>query len=853
MDIRNHLPYLLLVISLFFGCKTQTDAPLPMRKTAAGQVPSESHFLLRAYPDAYPDMVAYRKGMVQARLMAAEKNAGFDHEWTVQGPGNIGARVNTLAVHPHDENIIYAGFSSGGAWKTTDGGANWSPIFDDQLWPSIGHIVMDPNNPETIYVGTGDPNISFYPMLGDGVYKSTDGGATWTNIGLQDKRVITKILVHPTDPNTLYAASMGLPFIRDNDRGLYRTTNGGATWQQVLFISDQAGVIDLVMDPFDPNTIYASGWDRVRSNQESIVTGPGAKVFKTTDGGNTWTELTNGLPSGEMGRTGLAISQQTPGLLYVMYVGTNSQLYDVFRTTNGGASWEPVGSSGAESALGGFGWYFGKLRIHPEDDNMIYLLGVELWLTYFGIGEWNMISPPWWLYEVHADLHDLVFTSSGNAYLGTDGGLYRSSDDGVSWVDIDNIPTTQFYRVAYNPHQPDRYYGGAQDNGTTGGNAQNIDNWPRIYGGDGFQPAFHPQNPNIFYAESQNGGIVVTTNGGASFSSATSGIPSSDRRNWDMPYFLSPHNPSVIYTGTFRVFRSTAGTFPSFQAVSTDLTDGLVLHPRHHNITTLSESPILEGLLYAGTADGNVWRADNSTFNWINISAGLPDRYVTEVKASPDNLDWVYVTHSGYRDNEFIPRVHRSTNRGANWTDISANLPDIAINDIYILPGHADSVIFVATDAGVYATINNAQTWGRLGKNMPFVPVFDLEWNPAHNTLIAGTFARSIMTYPIDSLLKMPPPDTTVAIRPTLANDYEEVKIFPNPARHQVTVTCPGTPGKTAEIVLLDRNGSLVQRVALPSQQNIEQRLNISALPAGEYFVKVKTGQLIRKGRFVKG
>ncbi len=848
---NRYLSGLLLLVAIAVGCSQQNENGQAVDKLSVKNFPSENFYLQRAYPDAYPDILAFEKGMQQARLMALAKNIGFDAEWTVQGPGNIGARANTVAVHPHNENVIYTGFSSGGVWKTTDGGANWIPVFDDQLWPSIGDIEIDPNDPETVYVGTGDPNISFYPMLGDGVYKSTNGGATWTNIGLQQQRVISKIVLHPSDPNIIFAASMGLPFVRDNNRGLYRTTDGGASWQQVLFISDQAGVTDVVMDPFDPNVLYASGWDRVRNNQESVISGPGAKVFKSTDGGSTWTMLTTDLPQGNLGRTGLAISKNTPGLLCVMYVGTNSHLSAIYRSTNGGANWSQVGINGVESALGGFGWYFGKLRLNPANDDELFLLGVDLWRGSTSTGVWSPATPAWWTYEVHADKHDLVISNSGNYYLATDGGLYKSTDQGVTWQDLENIPTTQFYRVAYNPHQPQFYYGGAQDNGTTGGNSDNINNWPRIFGGDGFQPVFHPTDPDIFYVETQNGDISVTDDGGFGFFNATEGIDFNDRRNWDMPYIMSPHNPDVFYAGTFRVYMSEAGVIPSFVPVSEDLTDGLILHPRHHNITTLSESPLQQGLLYVGTADGNVWVANSNSFNWLNISEGLPDRYVTEVKASPYNENWVYVTHSGYRDNEFIPRVHRSKNRGATWEDISTNLPNVAINDIYILPGHADSVLFVATDAGVYATLSSGQSWNRLGKNMPFVPSFDLDWNPSQNTLMAGTFARSIMSYPIDSLIAGTPPDTTVAVRPVVSK-IEDVKIFPNPTRNQVNIACPANPGKSTEIVLLDQNGRLIERVELKKQGNIRHQFNISALPAGEYLVKVKTGQLIRRGRFVK-
>lgn len=824
----------------------------PLDRLAAKEFPNEYFFMQRTWPDSQFSVKAYEQAMKEARIMAAVKSTGFDAEWTVQGPGNIGARANTIAVHPTDENTIYAGFSNGGVWKTTDGGAAWVPVFDDQLWPAIGDIVIDPNNPETVYVGTGDPNITFYPMLGDGLYKSTDGGATWTNLGPTAPRIITKIILHPTEPSTIYVSTMGLPFERNNDRGLYKTTDGGTTWTQVLFISDQAGITDVVMDPFDPNTLYAGGWDRIRNNHESLINGPGAKVFKTTDGGTTWTQMTNGLPGEDLGRTSLAISSTNPGVVYVRYAGTNSQLFGIYKTENGGTTWNPIDITGLEDALGGFGWYFSRMAVNPLDDNELYILGVELWHRNPATASWDILTPPWWQYSVHADKHDLVFSASNTLYLATDGGLYKTGDNGATWEDIENIPTTQFYRVAYNPHQPDVYYGGAQDNGTTGGNAAAIGEWERIYGGDGFQPLFHPGDPQVFYVETQNGDIAVTDDGGLSWYGATDGISGSDRRNWNMPYIISPHNPDVLYTGTFRLYKSTAGVFPNFETISEDLTDGLVLPASFHNITTLAESPILQGLLYVGTSDGNVWRSDDDGATWANLSAGLPDRYVTDVKASPEAQDRVYVSHSGYKDNEFIPRLHRSDDRGGTWIDITGDLPNLAINDLFVLPGHADSVIFAATDGGIYGTLDSGESWKRLGTNMPWVPSFDLEWNPVHNQLIAGTFARSIMTYPIDSLLYKAPPDTTTAVNPVIAHSAP-IRIFPNPAHDFVTIEFSVASGNPQDVAVFNTDGRLVLNRKINQKGNVRQKLDISHLPAGTYFLKIKTGTAIRSGRFVKG
>ena len=853
-DMKHHylLPYLILLIVCFSSCYEKTiQKNSTNEKLDEKTHPYEEFYLQRSYPDDHFNLKAFEMGLLQARSLAMEKVVGFGAEWTVQGPGNIGARANTIAVHPENENIVFTGFSTGGVWRMTDGGANWVPVFDDQLWPAVADIAFDPSNPNTIYVATGDQNISGYPLIGDGLYKSTDGGDTWTNIGLSDSRVLSEVIVHPNNPNTLYVASMGAPFERDNFRGLYRTLDGGENWEQVLFVSDSTGIIDIQMDPFNPAVIYASGWDRVRNNQESLITGDGAKVFKTTDGGDTWTILDNGLPKEKLSRTGLAHSQITPNLVYAMYVGTDQRLYGIYKSTDAGTSWSPIGINGAESALATFGWYFGKLRTHPQNDDELFLLGVDLWRGYTDLGIWERATPEWWLYDVHADKHDLVFGPNNSMYLATDGGLYRSNNLAQSWFDIENIPTTQFYRVAFNPHEPEWYYGGAQDNGTSGDYSAIFNEWPRIYGGDGFQPAFHPTDPNVFYCETQNGNIVVTTDGGDSFFSADDGIDSGDRRNWDMPYLISAHNPDVLYAGTFRVYKSETGVVPDFYPISGQLTDDVTLHQRYHSITTLSESPIEQGLLFVGTVDANVWRTEDDGNNWVNITAGLPTRYVTDVQASPFNPDWVYVTHSGYKDYDFLPRIHRSKDKGNTWENISSNLPDLAINAVFVLPNHEDSILFVANDAGVYGTLNSGATWQRLGANMPFVPTYDLALNPAKNTLMAGTFARSIMTYPIDSLISSPPPDTSVAVNGIFADKFR-LEVFPNPAKHEINVVFPGYPGKTSEVVIFDGTGKKWLTQESTGQSKVHFKINISRLPAGQYFIKGKSGHLIRSGKFVK-
>lgn len=833
----------------------KTSRTAPNEKLAQKMTPNDFFMMQRSFPDPAFDYRAYIRGMREAvHSIGLRSNfRGFDLEWTTQGPGNIGARVNTLAVHPRNENIIYAGFAHGGVFKTSDGGGSWKPIFDEQPFLSIGDICLDPSDPEKVYVGTGDVNIPGGYFIGDGVYRSTDGGENWESIGLSEMGIISQVLVSPDDSRVIFAAAMGLPSVRDNNRGLYKSTDGGQSWRQVLFVSNQAGVIDLAMRPGNSNVMYAASWDRYRTNYESLVSGTNAAIWKSTDGGENWTKLTNGLPTTEMGRIGLDIFESDPDILFATYVNDQNEFEAIYKSEDAGASWEQISGiqnfmdSGEFSPLGGFGWYFGKMRVNPSDDQDMWLLGVDLWRSKDGGVSWQLATPPWWEYSVHADKHDMVILPSGKVLLATDGGIYQTDLEMETWTDIENIPATQFYRVGYNPHQPDNYYGGAQDNGTSGGNLQFINEWERIYGGDGFQPYFHPTDPAVFYVETQNGNIAVTDNFGGFFQSADQGL-GNDRTNWDTPYFISPHNPDVLYAGTYRLHKSTAGIVPDYQPITPDLTTGI--DDRYYTISTIHESPVREGLLYAGTSDGRVWRVENEGVEIEEISNSLPERYVTSVKASPDFENYVYVTHSGYKWNEYTPRIHRSKSKGTDWEDISGNLPDIAINDVYILPGHKDSVIFVGTDAGVFGTLNGGLEWERLGVNMPAIPVYDLEWNAANNELIAGTFARSIMTYDLN---KISGSVSTKEQQQVVESKNAHVKIYPNPARDFVEVTVFNQePGKKVELALVNTGGKLLKKEVLNSGGEIKHRLNISGLPPGAYFVKIKNRHTVRTSTFIK-
>jgi photosystem II stability/assembly factor-like uncharacterized protein len=734
--------------------------------------PIENYFLIRQFFNDESTTRKYFESLNNVSHVAQLRSVppGFDEKWTLKGPSGIGARINVIKPDPKNNNLIFLGFSSGGVWKTLDGGKNWLPIFDDFPWLAIADINVDPTNSQNIYVATGDPNISGYPFVGDGIYKSIDGGVTWKNIGPAGIQVISKIIIHPVYPNILYASSMGLPFQRDKLRGIYKSTNGGQSWEKVLHVADDTGVIDLIIDPFNPAALYAASWPRIRNNKESLLFGASANIWKSSDNGTTWKISSSGLTPGPKGRIGIVASKKTPNLLFSIVMGENNEWEGFYKSMNGGETWSNIFAKQSingipENAMGGFGWYFGKIEINPFNDQDLFILGVDLWRSKDGGLTWQLGAPPWYENNLHADKHDLVFLNENEYILASDGGAYLSKDKGATWSDFEQIPTTQFYRIAFNPHKPSFFYGGAQDHGTLEGNAS--DSWTRLYGGDGFQQVFDPQNENIIYTLSQNGNILVSTDKGLSFNSAMSGIDKFEPVAWDAPLIMSPFNSNTLYTGTSRVYKNTSGKNAAWKPLSGDLTDGNIYGARFHNITSLNESPTLQGLLYAGTSDANCWRLDPIANLWTNISGGLPERYVTSIQASPTFSDYVYVTQSGYKDNDWQSHIFLSKDRGEKWKSIKGDLPYISINDLVVIPEKNDSLLFVATDAGVYGSINAGKNWFKLGINLPLVAVYDLLYVPEKKELIAGTFGRSIHTYSLKSLLEN---KFTVSVSPSNIN-----------------------------------------------------------------------------------
>lgn len=750
--IPNRFIPLFFCIGIFAACNTHKPAAISSNSLERKSEPYDHFTFQRCYPDTVFNWEAWRRMIRTASEAAvADRSASCTGgtvsttPWTLQGPANHAGRVNSIAVKPNDENTVLVGFGGGGIFKTTDAGNNWTPVFDEFAQLSIGTVNFDPSNPNTVYAGTGDVNMPSILYNGDGVYKSTDAGDTWQYLGLNQAGVISEIIVHPTNPQVMWVASMGNPYVRTTERGVYKTTDGGQTWQKVLFVSNNSGCSSLVMSASNPQILYASFWNRLRNSTESFVAGPHAKVFKSTDGGDTWTELGGGLPTWKNGRTGLAVSQQDPNKVYALYIDTLSTTGSLHLTTDGGTSWTTLNTASLEDACADFGWYFGKLSLHPTNDNDLYFHGILLHRRLTN-GSWLVASGG------HADSHDLAFCPSGRRYWANDGGIYRNEPGQQIWIKSKNLPATQSYRTAWTPLRPNDYWTGTQDNGVKRGNSATLNNWADVIASDGFSCAFHPTSTDTFWVETQNGTVWGTNNNGANWSSGGSAFGTMDRVGWDAPFIRSIHPPYTFYAGTYRLLTSPNGY--GFGAGSGDLTDGVIIAPRFHVLSSISESPLLAGKLFVGTTDANVWWRSPAGI-WTNISAGLPNRYVTSVVPSPTLTNRLFVTHSGFRDNENIPHLHRSDDNGQSWVNISGDMPQVPVNQIFVVPNAADSILVAATDAGVFATKNSGANWYRLGEGMPSVPVFDFKHDFTNKRLVAATHGRGVWTFPMDSIRRV--------------------------------------------------------------------------------------------------
>lgn len=705
-------------------------------------IPNDWFYLQRSWPQGSIDQSLYHQALEESQQLKARKRSN-ELPWEPAGATNIGGRITSLAVDPTRFDTFYIGTATGGVFKTTNGGQQWDPIFDNIPSLSIGAMVMEPGDPQTIYVGTGEANggggsVSYG---GKGIYRTENGGTTWTHLGLERSFHIGRIVIDPQNTQNIFVAVVGELFGTNPERGVYRSQDGGNNWERVFFISEKTGCIDIVMDPQTPSTLYAAMWERERGPSFRDYGGEECGIWRSTDGGDTWTEMTQGVPNNraDVGRIGLAISASNPETLYAIYADNIGFIDGIYRSNDGGDNWFQTSQSHGQ-IYSSFGWWFGNIRVDPNDPDVAYALGLNVYRTTNGGNLWSFRSG-----SMHVDQHALFVHPQNSQWLlvGNDGGAYVSTNGGASYEKLPNLPITQFYTCEIDFQNPERLYGGTQDNGTNRTLTGAVDDWEFIYGGDGFYTLVDPTNNQFVYAESQFGGLGRSTDGGNTFTSARNGISSGDRNNWSSPLEMSPQNSEVLYFGTNRVYRS-GNRAASWQVISDDLSNGAGAgNVVFGTVTSISASPLDDSLLYAGTDDGNVWQTSNGGGDWQLISQALPVRWVTRVVAAPDDVDKVYVTFSGFREGERLSHVYRSLDRGLNWESISGNLPEAPVNDLVVDPDFPNR-IFVASDVGVFRIEVEGGAWEAVGTGLPPVAVTDLKFHQPTRSLVAGTYGRSM-------------------------------------------------------------------------------------------------------------
>jgi len=731
-----------------------------------GDVPENDYFYLqRVSRDGRIDVQARTRAVLHARLIKARMMArtGLDAlgTWQLRGPLNVGGRVADLAGDPADANKFYVGAASGGVWKTTDGGATFTPIFDNHGSLSTGALAIDPRDSNVLYVGTGEasPGGGSVTYPGDGVWKTSDGGATWQHLGLDQTIAIGRIVVDPRNPDNVFVAAMGNLYSRNADRGVYRSQDAGRTWTKVLFVSDIAGAVDLAIDPVDPRRIFAATWQRIRFPSERIYGGPGSGLWLSTDGGTTWARLAGGLPAPETepSRIGVAIAPSSPGTVYAVYYRkADTSLEGVFRSTDGGVTWTQQTATNARNIVSNQGTWSGRIFVHPTNPAEIWVDGVGLARSANGGASFTSVA------GLHADHHAQWFFPANPAIIlkGNDGGLYRSTNGGTSWTHFENLPISQFYTVEAHPKEPFKIYGGMQDNGVKRTPAGRLDDWANVTGGDGFEVHVDPINPAVIYSESQFGALRRSLNGGATFTNATTGL--TGRLGWKTPLAFDPTSTgtgttTTLYLGSNLLFRST-NSAASWTPISADLTNGNqgVGGVVFGTITTLAVAPSNRNTIYIGTDDGNVWVTRDTGRTYLRLDLTLPDLWVTRVAVDPDDDAIAYVTFSGFRVDQPLAHVFRTTNHGITWSDISGDLPDAPANDIAIDPRRS-STLYVGTDVGVFVSHDLGGSWSPLGVGIPDgVVITNMKLLPGPPpTLLAATYGRSIFS--ID--LPEPPED----------------------------------------------------------------------------------------------
>ncbi len=699
----------------------------------------------------------------------------------------MGGRVADFAVLESNPDTIFAGLGTGGVWKTTNNGVTWTPVFDREAVASVGAVAVSQSDPNIVWVGTGEANNRNSSSWGNGVYKSTDSGKTWSNMGLQETHDIGRIAIHPADKNTVYLAALGHLWGANPERGLYKTTDGGKTWTAVLQIDagtgpagSGTGVVDVAIDPSDPNIVYAAAYQRHRTPWNFTSGGPGSGLYKSADGGNTWRKLTQGLPAGPLGRIGIDIYRKNPNVVYVIIesdiggrtrsIEERSREGGLFRSEDKGESWKRL------SEVNPRPFYYSKVRVDPQNEANIYVLGARFYISEDGGKTFRNDGGT----GIHGDFHAMWINPANSNHLlfGSDGGIYLSYDRAKSWDFINHLAVGEFYNVNVDRRKPYFICGGLQDNGSWCGPSQtrNLDgitnaDWYRIGGGDGFHVASDPDDPDIVYAESQ-GGNLFRLNRRTGERKNLKPIPKEGeagyRFNWNSPFVISHHDSKTLYFGGNRLFKLTERG-DRWDPISPDLS---TQDPQkmtaagsgaetHCTIVSLAESPLKAGLIWAGTDDGNIQVTQDGGTTWMNVAGNLPlpgrgepsvpkNLYVSRMEASHFEEGTAYVALDGHRSDVFSPFLFMTTDFGKSWKSIASNLSANAPVKVIREDPRNSQLLFAGTEFGLYVSFDRGSKWLPLKNDLPTVAVDDIVIHPRDRDVVIGTHGRSI--YVLDDI-----------------------------------------------------------------------------------------------------
>ncbi|GLX83248.1 VPS10 domain-containing protein [Thalassotalea eurytherma] len=688
------------------------------------------------------------------------------------GPGVTGGRVSDFAVNPNNFSEYYVATSSGGLWKTTNAGTTWKPIFDNQASYSLGDVTLDPNNTNVVWVGSGENNSQRSVAYGDGIYKSVDAGKTWKNMGLKNSEHIGEILVDPRNSDVVYAASQGPLWSKGGDRGLFKTIDGGKTWENVLNISEHTGVSDIAFDPKNPDVIYATSYQRRRHVWTLINGGPESAIHKSTDGGKTWQKITKGLPGGDLGRIGIDVAPSSANIIYAIVELPNDK-GGFYRSTDYGASWHKQ-----SSYVSGSPQYYQEIVVDPKNPHRVYSLDTYMMVTEDGGKNFTRAGEA----HKHVDNHALWINPNNTNHLivGSDGGVYESFDRAKNWRFFDNMPLTQFYKVTVDNDLPFyNVFGGTQDNASLGAPHRTTNNsgirnsdWLYTQFGDGFKTVIDPTDANIIYSQYQYGGLArfdKRSGERVQMQPVTPDVNEAQRFNWNSPLLISPHNNERLYYASQRVFR-TNDRGDTWQAVSPDLSRNVDRNKLevmdtvwgvdtvaknkstsfYGSVVSLTESPITEGVLFAGTDDGLIQYTVNGGDSWQKAKwpKKLPENsYVSDLEASLFDDSTVFATFDNHKKGDFTPYVYRSDNKGKSWKNITGNLPKRG--SVYtIVQDHVNKdLLFVGTEFGVFFSQTGGESWTQLKGNMPTIAIRDLEIQRRENDLAMASFGRGFFVF----------------------------------------------------------------------------------------------------------